>query len=90
MLADDVFALCKKTISLTLTLFLLCVGGFFSLFFSFTANFGPVSAQHRLDSHEYILVSANNYISSKFSFDPYHPDALLSMFRSQATSLCSI
>lgn len=25
----------------------------------------------------------------KISFDPYHPDALLSMFRSQATSLCS-
>lgn len=41
------------------------------------------------DPHVCIPVSANDYISFKLSFDPYHSDALLSMFRSQATSLCS-
>lgn len=64
----------------------------FVLFFgdvctSFAANFGSVAAG--LDPYECILVSGNDCISSKISFDSYHPDALLSLFRSQATSLCS-
>lgn len=72
----------KKTTSVALTLF-------FVVFFSAL----QLILDHSLHNtdwilNECILVSDNDYISSKISFDPYQPDALLSMFRSQATSLC--
>lgn len=52
-------AMHKKIISVSLTLL------FLLFFFSFTTHFGAVSAQHRLDPHECILVYGNYYISSK-------------------------